>query len=181
MFAPRTAPVAPLQALLALAVAAAAAGCASGPQSPLEPAEPVLDGEGPPPGAEPTDAPPPGPGPGDGLPRSPPAATATGGIDEPDPGAKFREITPRECQALAGKYGELTRSDETAKLNPKLTDAQRAQATASIDAAARTLEGRWVESCSSSLLGKVAEEAAITCAMSAKNVAEFDTCLNGPK
>lgn len=109
------------------------------------------------------------------------AATPTGSPDEPDPRAKFREITPRECQALGGKYGELTRSDETAKLNPKLTDKQRAQAAESIDAAARTLESRWIESCMASLLGKEAEEEAITCAMSARNVAAFDGCLNGPK
>ena len=110
-----------------------------------------------------------------------PAPAPTGSADEPDSRGKFREITPRECQALGGKYGELTRADETAKLNPKLTDKQRAQAAESIDAAARTLESRWVESCTASLLGKEAEEQAITCAMSAKNVAAFDTCLNGPK
>lgn len=109
------------------------------------------------------------------------AAGPTASADEPDPKGKFREITPRECQALGGKYGELTRADETAKLNPKLTDKQRAQASESIDAAARTLESRWVESCTASLLGKEAEEQAITCAMSARNVAAFDTCLNGPK
>ncbi len=128
----------------------------------------------PPPGGEPEAEPPPDePKPMPGPPG--------GSSDEPDPSAKFRDITPRECRALAGKYGELTRSDETAKLSPKLTDKQRAQAGESIDAAARTLEARWAESCASSLVGKVAEEAAITCAMSAKNVAAFDTCLNGPK
>lgn len=100
---------------------------------------------------------------------------------EPEPEAKVREITQRECRALAGKYGELTRSDETAKLNPKLTDAQRAQAAESINGAAEKLESRWAESCESSLLGKVAEEKAVMCAMNARNVAAFDSCLNGPK
>jgi hypothetical protein len=154
------------------------AGCGAGPQSPLEPAEPVLDAEGAPPGAEQ----PAGAARSDAAAEPSPAAPPPPpSPEEPDPSAKFREITPRECQALAGKYGELTRSDETAKLNPKLTDKQRAQAAESIEAAARTLESRWAESCSSSLLGKVAEEEAITCAMHAENVAAFDTCLNGPK
>lgn len=100
---------------------------------------------------------------------------------ESEPGAASREITPRECRSLAGKYGALTRSDETAKLSPKLNDKQRAQANESIDAAAQKLEARWAESCESSLVGKVAEEQALLCAMSAKNVASFDNCLNGPK
>jgi hypothetical protein len=100
---------------------------------------------------------------------------------ESDPAAQSREITPRECQSLAGKYGALTRSDETAKLSPKLNDKQRAQADESISAAAQKLEARWAESCESSLVGKVAEEQALQCAMNAKNVAAFDTCLNGPK
>lgn len=100
---------------------------------------------------------------------------------ESDPGAQAREITPRECQSLAGKYGALTRSDETAKLSPKLNEKQRAQADESIAAAAQKLEARWAESCESSLVGKVAEEQALQCAMNAKNVAAFDTCLNGPK
>jgi len=112
---------------------------------------------------------------------APPPGPPEGSSKEGDPDAPVRDITPRECRALAGKYGELTRSDETAKLNPKLTDKQRAQASESIDAAARTLEGRWSESCEATLVGKTAEERAIGCAMSAKNVAAFDTCLNGPK
>lgn len=100
---------------------------------------------------------------------------------ESEPGAETRDITPRECRSLGGKYGALTRSDEASKLSPKLTDKQRTQANESIDAAAQKLEARWIESCESSLVGKVAEEAALRCAMSAKNVAGFDTCLNGPK
>ena len=150
----------------------------------------VACGAGQPPPEEPTTSPPeepmaddvatPADAPSEGG-ASGPASAPTASADEPDPKGKFREITPRECQALGGKYGELTRADETAKLNPKLTDKQRAQASESIDAAARTLESRWVESCTASLLGKEAEEQAITCAMSAKNVAAFDTCLNGPK
>lgn len=156
------------------ACALLAVACGAGQPTPEEPTasppeEPMASDV-----AAPADAPPEGAAPE-------PAGAPTASADEPDPKGKFREITPRECQALGGKYGELTRADETAKLNPKLTDKQRAQASESIDAAARTLESRWVESCTASLLGKEAEEQAITCAMSARNVAAFDTCLNGPK
>jgi len=100
---------------------------------------------------------------------------------ESDPSAQTREITPGECRSLAGKYGALTRGDETAKLSPKLNDKQRAQADESITAAVQKLEARWAESCESSLVGKVAEEQALRCAMSANNVVAIDTCLNGPK
>lgn len=151
--------------------------CGSGQSTPEEPSTPPPD--------EPSageDLSAPADAPADAVPSDVAAPSGpVGSTEEPDPKGKFREITPRECQALGGKYGELTRADETAKLNPKLTDKQRAQAADSIDAAARTLESRWIESCTASLLGKEAEEAAITCAMSAKNVAAFDSCLNGPK
>ncbi len=100
---------------------------------------------------------------------------------EEGPEVRTRDITPGECRSLAGKYGALTRSDETSKLSPKLTEKQRAQADESIGSAAQKLEARWAESCVASLVGKVAEEQALQCAMNARNVAAFDTCLNGPK
>lgn len=159
--------------VVAVVVAALSWSCGVGPE-PKNASDDNLDlaptPEPPPPESKEEEPPPPPP---------PPGAVVSNA--EGDPGAKQRDITPRECRALAGKYGELTRSDETAKLSPKLNDKQRAQAAESIDAAARTLETRWAESCETSLVGKTAEEAAITCAMSAKNVAAFDTCLNGPK
>lgn len=160
--------------VVALVVAALSWSCGVGPE-PKNASDANLD-LAPVPAPEP---PPPEP-----KEEEPPAVLPPGEVvssSEGDPGAQQRDITPRECRALAGKYGELTRSDETAKLSPKLNDKQRAQAAQSIDAAARTLESRWAESCETSLVGKTAEEAAITCAMGAKNVAAFDTCLNGPK
>jgi len=86
----------------------------------------------------------------------------------------------KDCQALAAKYGDLVRSDEAAKLNPKLTTAQRDTAKANIDKAAQALAARFAEGCESSLLGKFAEEAALQCAMSAKRLVDFDVCMNGP-
>jgi type IV secretory pathway VirB10-like protein len=158
--------------VVAVVVAALSWSCGVGPE-PRNASDANLDLA---PAPEP---PPPEPKEEEPPPVLPPGEVVSNTEGEPD--ARQRDITPRECRALAGKYGELTRSDETAKLSPKLNDKQRAQAAESIDAAARTLETRWAESCESSLVGKTAEEAAITCAMSAKNVAAFDTCLNGPK
>lgn len=104
---------------------------------------------------------------------APPPSSGTGGDDA-------REITATECQLLAQKYGDVTRADQTAKLSPKLTDAQRSSANKTIDDAANTLAGRWAETCTRDLVGKVASESALKCAMSSKSVAAFDTCINGP-
>lgn len=153
------------------------AACGGPPKEPTEPSTPTnLTEDAPPDITDDPDAPKPLSNDGPKQVSGPEPAAK-----ESAPGAQSREITPRECQSLAGKYGALTRSDETAKLSPKLNDKQRAQADESIAAAAQKLEQRWAESCESSLVGKVAEEQALQCAMNAKNVAAFDTCLNGPK
>lgn len=102
-------------------------------------------------------------------PTSPPPA-ATGA----------RELLRKDCAALADKYGELVRVEEASKLDPKLTHAQVETAKSRIDAAARTLADRFREGCEQSLVGKFAEEASLQCAMSAKRLADFDVCMNGP-
>jgi hypothetical protein len=89
------------------------------------------------------------------------------------------ELTPRDCQELARQFASLIRSDELAKLSSKLSDKQREQATASIEKAAGVRRDQWAASCEKSLVGLVQERKALTCAMSAKTVAAFDTCLNG--
>ncbi len=91
-----------------------------------------------------------------------------------------RELTQNDCRTMAQKYGSLVRSDEEAKLSPKLTDAQRNVAKTNIDKGADALQGRWEEGCVTNLVGKYASEDALKCAMSAKTLALFDTCLNGP-
>ncbi len=94
--------------------------------------------------------------------------------------AQPREILRKDCLSLADKYAELVRTDEAAKLNPKLSDAQRSTAHANIDKAAKTLADRFAEGCEKSLVGKFADEASLQCAMSAKKLADFDVCMNGP-
>lgn len=104
----------------------------------------------------------------------PPQGSSTGG------GAQPREIMRKDCAALAQKYGELVRTDEASKLNPKLSAAQMDTAKANIDKAAQTLADRFREGCEQSLVGKFAEESALQCAMTAKRLADFDVCMNGP-
>lgn len=113
------------------------------------------------------------------LETSEPKAPTTATTTEPK-GPAEREISGRECEALAQKYSELTKSDQMAALKPGLTEAQREQGRAAIDKAAATLSSRWRDSCLSTLVGKVASEEALRCSMSAKSVAAFDVCLNGP-
>jgi len=91
-----------------------------------------------------------------------------------------RELTHRDCRAMADKFAALTRSDEEAKLNPKLSEAQRESAHRAFAEAAQILAERWSTSCESNLVGKIASEESLRCAMSAKTVAAFDVCLNGP-
>jgi hypothetical protein len=95
-------------------------------------------------------------------------------------GARQREIMRKDCQELARKYGDLVRAEEAAKLSPKLTPAQRQTAESNIDKGAQQLSDRFAEGCDKSLVGKFADESALFCAMSAKSIAAFDTCMNGP-
>jgi hypothetical protein len=91
-----------------------------------------------------------------------------------------RELTHRDCRAMADKFASLTRSDEEAKLNPKLSEAQRESARKAFAEAAQILAERWSTSCEANLVGKVASEESLRCAMASKTVAAFDVCLNGP-
>jgi hypothetical protein len=81
---------------------------------------------------------------------------------------------------MADKFAALTRSDEEAKLNPKLSEAQRESARRAFAEAAQILAERWSTSCESNLVGKMASEESLRCAMASKTVAAFDVCLNGP-
>ena len=91
-----------------------------------------------------------------------------------------RELTHRDCRAMADKFAALTRSDEEAKLNPKLSEAQRESARKAFAEAAQILAERWSTSCEANLVGKIASEESLRCAMASKSVAAFDVCLNGP-
>ncbi|MEP7124664.1 MAG: hypothetical protein ABJE95_27295 [Byssovorax sp.] len=88
-------------------------------------------------------------------------------------------LTENDCQALGRSYGDAARGDQRAALNPKLTDKQREQANASIDPVVAKLETGWIDVCSKSLAGKNVDHAKIKCALAAKTVKGFDTCLNG--
>jgi hypothetical protein len=96
-----------------------------------------------------------------------------------DPNAS-RELSANDCHALAGKYNALTRSDEMAKLPDGLTPEQIALAARQLEAGAEVLSTRWEKGCVESLVGKESPESNLKCAMSAKTVAAFDVCLNGP-
>ncbi|NUP12546.1 MAG: hypothetical protein HOW73_41410 [Polyangiaceae bacterium] len=106
---------------------------------------------------------------------APPTATANaGGSDD------AREMTATECKVLGQKQGDLTRSDQTATLSEKLTPAQRKSALESIDKFATQQATKWEEGCLETLVGKMASEQALKCAMAAKTVAAFATCIEGP-
>lgn len=88
-------------------------------------------------------------------------------------------LTENDCQALGRGYGDAARYDQRAVLNPKLTDKQREQANASIDAVVSKLETTWTDTCAKSLVGKNVDHKNIKCALGAKTVKAFDVCLNG--
>lgn len=113
-------------------------------------------------------------------PKPIPPPKVTGGPGASNGEAATRELTQSDCRTLAQKYGSLTRSDEEAKLSPKLTPIQRNTATSAIEKAAATLADRWEAGCSRDLAGKFASEEALQCSMGAKSVSAFDVCLNGP-
>jgi len=110
----------------------------------------------------------------------PPPAPGTA-LKTSDPsGPTTRELSASDCRSLAEKYNELLRSDEMAKLSPKLTDAQREQSRVQIGKGMAIMSARWEEGCARDLTGKLATEASLQCAMAAKTVATFDVCINGP-
>lgn len=113
-------------------------------------------------------------------PKPIPPPKVTGGPGAPTAEAATRELTQSDCHTLAQKYGSLTRSDEEAKLSPKLTPIQRNTASTAIEKAAGTLADRWEAGCSRDLAGKFASEEALQCSMASKTVSAFDVCLNGP-
>lgn len=115
------------------------------------------------------------------APRAAPPPSAAPDTGPQSLTATDRELTPRDCEALGGRYHELVVSDESKKLDPKLTDKQREDGRDAISKGATLLSDRWIESCVSSLVGKFASEEALRCAMSAKSVSAFDVCLNGPE
>ena len=88
-------------------------------------------------------------------------------------------ISNTDCDALGKRLGEVTRSDELAKVDSKLKPAQHDKAMHSIDEAASKIESQWIASCENSLVGKVGDPKALKCATDAKSVKAFDVCLNG--
>jgi len=90
------------------------------------------------------------------------------------------ELTNRDCDDLGKQFANVIRSDEAAKLSPKLKDKQREAAMGSIDKAAVQRQDQWIEGCQKNLVGKTVDHQSLKCAMDAKSVKEFDACLNGP-
>jgi len=96
------------------------------------------------------------------------------------PGPREREITARECEVLGQRYGDLVRSDAMADVDPSVSEDRRREFQQKLLTAADKLSDRWEKGCIESLVGKVANEDALECAMHGKTVPEFDACLNGP-
>jgi hypothetical protein len=107
----------------------------------------------------------------DGPDAAPSSTQAAGPVEH--------ELSHGDCQALGGKYRDLTTSDQLAKLDPKVTQAQREQARSAVEKAAVIVADKWTASCEESLVGKFTDESWLTCAMGSKTVAAFDQCLNG--
>jgi hypothetical protein len=90
------------------------------------------------------------------------------------------EMTPSDCNALGRHYGEVARNDQAGALSPKLNEKQRAATMDQIDKVVSKLEEKWTNGCHSTLVDHAVDHDAIKCALGAKSVKEFDTCLNGP-
>ncbi len=160
--------LAPLALVLLLGCGASTAKPADGPDG--EKSEiPSSAGENGGPGAAKVEAPPP---PTMGSVKREGSAT-----DVPDD----YSLTENDCQALGRGYGDATRSDQRAALNPKLTAKQREQADASIDGVVTKLEASWTDTCLKQLAGKIVDHKNVKCALAAKTVKAFDTCINGEK
>jgi len=106
-------------------------------------------------------------------------ASSSGGDDEVKLLPESYDISIGDCRLLARTYGAATRSDEGAKLSPKLKEEKREKAKAAIAKAADKLEQRWFDSCAESLVGMTRDRESLNCAIKAKTVKEFDVCLNG--
>jgi hypothetical protein len=90
------------------------------------------------------------------------------------------EMTPSDCNALGRHYGEVARSDQAAALSPKLNEKQRSATMDQIDKVVSKNEEKWTNGCHSTLVNHAVDHDSIKCALSAKTVKDFDTCLNGP-
>jgi hypothetical protein len=90
------------------------------------------------------------------------------------------EMTPSDCNALGRHYGEVARNDQAAALSPKLNEKQRSATMDQIDKVVSKNEEKWTNGCHSTLVNHAVDHDAIKCALSAKTVKDFDTCLNGP-
>ena len=89
------------------------------------------------------------------------------------------EMTPSDCNALGRHYGEVARNDQMAALSPKLTAKQKDATRDQIDKVVGKLEESWTNGCHTSLVNKAVDHDAIKCALAAKTVKDFDTCING--
>jgi hypothetical protein len=157
----------PARALVAFVFVA---GCGGAPPAVAEPSPTpeVAHAEAEPPASPVAEAPPP---------IAEPARAEPAAKDDSVP--DVYELTNGDCATLSRQLGDLTRSDERAKLSPKLTEKQRAAVDKSIDDAAAKIADGWVSMCQSTLVGKVVDPKALACALDAKSVHAFDVCLNG--
>jgi N-acetylmuramoyl-L-alanine amidase len=94
--------------------------------------------------------------------------------------AGFAVLKAPDIPSILVKTAFISNPDEEAKLNPKLSEAQRESARKAFAEAAQILAERWSTSCEANLVGKIASEESLRCAMASKSVAAFDVCLNGP-
>ena len=86
-------------------------------------------------------------------------------------------ITARDCDDLAARFHDVTRADMMAQLGDKQTEAQRAAAEKGIEQMANQARDGYLKQCDG-LIDKVYERPRIDCALEARTVSAFDTCLN---
>lgn len=111
--------------------------------------------------------------------------------DTPAPGVKGSEggakhddsipddysLTNGDCDALGKQYASVAKADQMAGMSPKLSAKQKEQAEENIDKVVGKLSSQWIESCQNSLVGKIVDHKVLKCAMEARTVADFKTCL----
>jgi hypothetical protein len=88
-------------------------------------------------------------------------------------------ITEADCAALGKQFTAATRADQMAGLDPRLSGKQRADTEKRIEEVAGKMGATWTETCLQSLVGKAAERKRLSCALEARSVKAFDTCING--
>jgi hypothetical protein len=88
-------------------------------------------------------------------------------------------ITQADCAQLGKQFAAVTRADQVAALDPKLSAKQKAETEKRIDEVAAKLGDNWVQTCQASLVGKVAERKRLSCALESRSVKAFDACING--